>query len=158
MPEDIRKALFAYKIMPKNAMLFIIFMLEAGLTPVGGMMQTHYATQIRDRLVSWLRHHCPTDPRVEVLASMPTDLTVLTPVWGLAQSDNIQPMSYRNALCGWQLDRKTAQSILNVSGETALQAGALVMHNFLFNGDELDDAHKEMMLQQMWGEGALLQF
>ena len=157
-PENIRAALLAHKIMPRNALLFITFMLEAGIAPVGGMMQTHYATQIRDRLVKWLRQHSPADPRAEALAAMPTDLAVLTPAWGLSQTNGVQPLSYRDALCGWKLDRKTAQNILNVSGEAALRAGAVVMHNFLFSEGGLDDARKAILLQQMWNEGDLLQF
>jgi hypothetical protein len=138
--------------------LFIVFMLEAGLLPVGGMMQTHYATQIRDRLVHWLNRHSPADPRIEILATMPTDRAVLTPAWGLSQTNGIQPLSYRDALCGWRLNQETIQKILDVPGETALRAGGIIMHNFLFDKDKLDDADKEALFQNMQDEGALLQF
>lgn len=148
-PDSICEALEQKKILPKTALSFILFMLEAGLAPVGGMRQTHYATQIREKLVGWLRRECPSDPRIESLAVLPTDRAVLTPLWGVNSDFPEHPVSYREALNGWSVSEEAAYDILNVSGQSALAAGAILMDDTFFGEEKIPDETRQAMLREI---------
>lgn len=148
-PENLCEALKQKHIIPKTALSFILFMLEAGIAPVGGMRQTHYATQIRDKLVQWLRRHHPRDPRIETLATLPTDRAILTPLWGVNADCPEHPVSYREALNGWRLSEETARKILNVSGQSALAAGAILMDDSFFGEEKIPDSERQAMLREI---------
>ncbi len=148
-PDSLCEALESKHIIPKTALSFIIFMLEAGLAPVGGMRQTHYATQIRDKLVGWLRHNRPDDPRIEALAILPTDRAVLTPLWGVNSDFPGHPVSYREALNGWRLSTEEAHKILSVSGQSALAAGAVLMDDSFFGEENIPDDARQAMLHEI---------
>jgi hypothetical protein len=148
-PDSLCEALEQKKILPKTALSFILFMLEAGLVPTGGMRQTHYATQIRDKLVGWLQRECPNDPRIEVLTVLPTDRAVLTPLWGVNNDLPEHPVSYREALNGWRLSEETALKILNVSGQSALAAGAILMDDSFFGEEKTPDETRQAMLRDI---------
>ncbi|MDR3425109.1 MAG: hypothetical protein P4M13_08605 [Alphaproteobacteria bacterium] len=155
-PKSLCEALEQKKILPKTALSFILFMLEAGLAPTGGMRQTHYATQIRDKLVGWLRREYPDDPRIESLAVLPTDRAILTPLWGV-NGDSLQhPVSYREALNGWRLPEETARKILNVSGQSALAAGAILMDDSFFGKEKIPDGTRQAMLREIAETGDIL--
>lgn len=146
-PDSLCEALEQRKILPKTALSFILFMLEAGLAPTGGMRQTHYATQIRDKLVGWLRREYPDDPRIEALAALPTDRAILTPLWGVNGDFQEHPVSYREALNGWRLSEETAWEILDVSGQSALAAGAILMDDSFFGEEKIPDEVRQDMLR-----------
>jgi len=156
-PESICAALEKKKILPKTALSFVLFMLEAGLAPAGGMRQTHYATQIRDKLVSWLRKEYPDDPRSDALAALPSDRAVLTPLWGVNDAHPENPLSYREALNGWRLSEKRAQDILNVSSKAALAAGAILMDDSFFGEEKIPDIARQAMLRELAQDSDLIQ-
>ncbi|MDE1900140.1 MAG: hypothetical protein KGI37_00665 [Alphaproteobacteria bacterium] len=148
-PDSLCEALGNRRIIPKTALSFVVFMLEAGLAPVGGMRQTHYATQIRDKLVDWLRREYPDDPRIEALSVLPADRAILSPLWGVNADFTEHPISYREALNGWKLDKETAHGILNISGASALAAGAVLMDASSFGEEKIPDDVRQAMLREI---------
>ncbi len=149
LPDVLCEALKNRTLMPKTALSFILFLLEAGLAPTGGMRQTHYATEIRDKLVAWLRRDCPDDPRIAALTVLPTDRAILSPLWGVNAAHPEHPVSYREALNGWRLSEELARGILNVSGEAALAAGAVLMDDSFFGEEKIPDEKRQALLREI---------
>jgi hypothetical protein len=155
-PSVLRKALEYREIIPKTALLFLVFLVEAGLAPTGGMTQTRYATQIRDRMQAWLSKHRPLDPRREALLDMPTDRAVLTPLWGVNNKRLCEPVSYDDALAGWRMTGETADKLLKVSGAAALNAGGMLTNDFMFSDNKLSEKERYTFLRDMADSGELL--
>jgi hypothetical protein len=112
---DLIDGLRSKKIMPTNAMLHFAVMVEGGMLATGGMFQSEYCTEIRDRAVPLL-NEMGEHRRAEALQKMPTDKAVVTPVWGFKDGE---PLNY-GALLRMSLTRENFSDILRLSGADVL--------------------------------------
>ncbi|KKQ43055.1 MAG: hypothetical protein US60_C0008G0022 [Microgenomates group bacterium GW2011_GWC1_37_8] len=95
-PDDLTEALASVRVLPKGVFKFFVFMTEAGVCPVGGMNQSGYCTEIRNRASKFLKE-IGEAKRAEILSQMPTNTAVISPCWGInSQSQEpslVDPMS-----------------------------------------------------------------
>ncbi len=121
------------QIIPKGVLQFFIFMVEGGLLPIGGMYQSLYCTEIRDRSIRFLLEIHETD-RAEHLRGLPTFLMVISPAWGIQQEkEDFHLLTYsdhfrRNV----SLTQEDLRRICHLTGRDALLLGSFPLLKFLY--------------------------
>lgn len=136
MPEVIVQKLRLMEIIPKGALKYAALILEGGICSVGGMFQSAYCTQIRDRLVLFLNSIGEVE-RADVLEQMPTHLATITPCWGLRKNDAglelLQAFFCRQS----PLSDDEMKIIAGLSGESALMLALPALAKLLLGHDGL---------------------
>jgi len=86
-PEVLADLLVSERILHKGLLGFYAFLIEGGLCPIGGMFQSQYCTELRDRMIPILEA-IGEGARTACLAQMPTAVAAgPTPCWGLVRRD-----------------------------------------------------------------------
>jgi|GEM_PF-2465727 D-alanyl-D-alanine dipeptidase len=156
-PDTLCNKLKAAEIIPKSALNTLVFLLEAGLAPVGGMEQVLYATQIKERVLEWLKTCRPEDPRIDAFSKIPTDRSYFS-LWGACSDDLCAPAYYGNALHDWRLTEATARDIMDVPGSISMSADSIVLNNRLLSSSEefLDEETAREAFARLAEKGALV--
>ena len=131
-------------IMPTGVMGFFATMVEGGLLSTGGMFQSEYCTQIRDRAVPLLKAY--GDPqRAEILSQMPTDIATVSPVWGIDQTDDPDLLNYSALLTRVPpLSKDIFAQISDVTGPSALYGAVPTLLSLTGNNLDLANWQKNL--------------
>ncbi|MBI2623519.1 MAG: hypothetical protein HYW65_02995 [Candidatus Liptonbacteria bacterium] len=84
MPEVLADLLESERILHKGLLGFYIFIIEGGLCPIGGMFQSQYCIELRDRMIPILEA-IGEEARAAHLQEMPTAVAATSPCWGLVR-------------------------------------------------------------------------
>ncbi len=157
-PEAIVFNMKANRIMPKNILQLWVNMVEGGMLQVGGMMQSNYSTEFRNRAVAFLQEINEPE-RAASVAKVPTHIAIMGPVWGIKEEDGSM-ISYQSALNGAEYDGKALDRIVNVSGRDALLAGSLGLYDLLMHSTgsskKLTVAEKKNIIDMLCSQGSVL--
>lgn len=136
-PACAREGLASGDLFAKGPLKFFAFMVEGGLCPIGGMFQSGYCTRIRD-LAARLLRDMGHEARAQTLATMPTEIAVVTPVWGVSEAND----TLANALdlVERPLTRADLKEIGGVSGRSALALATPTLAQLLL-GERMDISH-----------------
>jgi len=85
-PKVLAELLESERILHKGLLGFYTFIIEGGMCPIGGMFQSQYCTELRDRVTPLLKT-LGEERRAATLAQMPTAVAATTPCWGLVGRD-----------------------------------------------------------------------
>lgn len=129
-PEELATRLENEEIIEYGVLLFFAFLVEAGLLPIGGMFQCDYCTQIRDRAVDFLEKHFSDHPGISMLATMPVEHPIVTPVWGVDENtgDLLSALSFIDQ---GNLYPEEAEQILSVTGQDSMLLAAPTLLQFM---------------------------
>ncbi len=157
-PEAIVFNMKAKKIMPKNILQTWVNMVEGGMLQVGGMMQSNYSSEFKNRAVAFLREINQAERAVAV-SRVPTHIAVMGPVWGIQKNDGSM-ISYQSALNGARYTPNTLDRIMNVSGRDALLAGSLGLYDLLMHSTgrdkKLTQDEKRYIIDILCAKGGIL--
>ncbi|MBI4835640.1 MAG: hypothetical protein HY817_00095 [Candidatus Abawacabacteria bacterium] len=127
-PDLLAQKLRAREILPYGILKFFCLISDAGVCPIGGMMQSGYLTELRNRSEKFLQM-LGEARRADKLATMPTDVAIVSPCWGiaLAQKSLLNGVDALNA----GVSKSDLQRIIQLSGRESLAIAAPTLYAFM---------------------------